>query len=490
MNTINNFDLTEIARSINARMEEAYGVEGAKAKGVFSATEKGLEITFTDETGAATSVPLALPELDAPEGAGFSGAEVAALLEKLESGDVLLDQETLTKAKALLDDIAAKLKAADNADTQETKESGGVSNVFVDIYQLIALLADCARTQKEAGRAARQSAATAQLEAIENQAKAQETAALTGLISALCVGALQATVMAVSSVKQMSAISETNDVAKEHGVNTRQRMMENTALQNDPKLAKQSLENTQSKLGITNERATEIRNEITGGEKVTAAHDKFTGAAHGKAEVLENAKAENKEPNAEALQAKNDSLDAARDEIRAGLDERVELYEAKLTQAEMTGDKAKIATAQKELEYANAVRTEYLSQSVSGERISTEASATADYAKAKSRFGEAQGAARSDDRTHALELKGMKWKMVSEANTILGGALQSVVQGAEKYMEADATRLAGEQKKAEMERDTAGDTIENAKELEQKVLQLLEAIGQAETEPHRAIIGV
>ena len=280
MNTINNLDLTEIARSINARMEEAYGVEGAKAKGVFNATEKGLTVTFTDKTGAATSVPFALPELDAPEGGELSAGAVASLIEKLESDDLQFDQETLAKAKEILNDITAKLNAADNA---EVKESGGVSNIFTDIYQLIALLADCARTQKEAGRAARQRAANAQLQAIESQASAQESAAEVGLYGSLLVGALQGVLMYVSTSEQMSAVSGSGDIAKEYGVDMRQRMMENTALQNDPKLAQDGLAKAQSDLGITDARARQISNEVTQNNgEIALGESKMKGAAEGK----------------------------------------------------------------------------------------------------------------------------------------------------------------------------------------------------------------
>ena len=566
MNNIQTNYNQALAQLLNQQMVESFGVEGASTQGVFAASEKGLTLSFTDGTGATSQIVFTVPELDPPEGDTVDTATLLNFLENLDLSDLEASDETLEK----LDTLLAKLKE-ELTKLQEKYAAGSVggtdaeescSDIFADIYQLIALLAECARTQKVAAREARAAAYKAQVQAINSQAEKQEQAALTGLISSCVVGAVQFAFQAFATYKQVSALGETSSLAKEYSVDTRQRMLNNTSLQGNQVKAQENLGLTQRHLQLTDAEAAQIKANVTG-EKVSfktgepiepgsktmkegVANPKpgFTGLSesqqkanavavgeinkaeneiNGAEQVAEEAKASgdsSRETDPEKIResAKNSKTEAEktiRGNYREAVDKNVARYESRLKQAEQRFNATKLdpqatkaekqaaaselKTAQGQLEYANAVRTEYLSRTqsldIGGDKavevkLYSNETISDDCKLAGEKLKSAGDQFKHDPVHNQLERKSLTWRLLGEAGGQLANAVTAATTSSAKLKEADATREGAKQENAKFDRDLANELIDNGREMQQKVCQLMSGIIQAEMQSHRSVMSV
>ena len=167
---------------------------------------------------------LTAPEIDPPEGGvEDAAAKLESLLEKLQDGKSF--EFTEEQTQTFVTTVTALL-------TKVTQESGGVggetpapkkltsagepqdpdyhstqtsaSKVLFDVYALMALLAECAQEQKNAQRDIRAAETAAVVTSIQNQAAAQRSAAITGLVAGCIICGLQAVAAGISAIKSIS----------------------------------------------------------------------------------------------------------------------------------------------------------------------------------------------------------------------------------------------------------------------------------------------
>ena len=187
---------------------------------------------------------LTTPEINAPEGTDENtAAKLESLLNKLQDGKTFgfTDEQT----KVFYDTVSAlqqKLAAgAQQVNAKSSAPSGSTSKVLFDIYNMLALLIECAQDMKNAQREQRQAENSAQITAIQNQADAQRTAALTGLIAGSICCAIQVVATGVAAAKTIS--NTRAEVALGNEFNVNQSATELGQAQNEAKAAQLELKN-------------------------------------------------------------------------------------------------------------------------------------------------------------------------------------------------------------------------------------------------------
>ena len=163
------------------------------------------------------------PEINAPTGMDENPAsKIDSLLNKLNDGKTFGFTEEQTKIfnntfNAVQQKLAAK--NAEQVATAPSASSTGTSKVLFDIYKVLALLTECAQEMKNAQREQRQAENSAQITAIQNQADAQRTAALTGLIAGSICCAIQVVATTVAAAKTISNARAEAALGNEFNVN-------------------------------------------------------------------------------------------------------------------------------------------------------------------------------------------------------------------------------------------------------------------------------
>ncbi len=189
---------------------------------------------------------ISAPQLDAPAGTEENPAEkLGTLVAKLQDGSTFKFTEAQTKTfidtlRAMQEKLAAAQGAQGAAGAQQTGRTN-TSKALFDIYQVLALLIDCAQEMKNAQREQRQAESAAQIAAIQNQADAQRTAALTGLIAGSICCAIQVVATGVAAAKTISNTRAEAALGNEFNVN--QSATELGQAQNEAKAAQTELKN-------------------------------------------------------------------------------------------------------------------------------------------------------------------------------------------------------------------------------------------------------
>ena len=194
---------------------------------------------------------LTTPDIDAPGGMETTPADkLASLIGKLQDGKTFNFTEAQTKTfvdtLSTLQQKVAALNASGTQGTQKTDAastplSSNTSKILFDIYKMLALLIECAQDMKNAQREQRQSENSAQITAIQNQADAQRTAALTGLIAGSICCAIQVVATGVAAAKTIS--NTRAEVALGNEFNVNQSATELGQAQSDAKTAQLELKN-------------------------------------------------------------------------------------------------------------------------------------------------------------------------------------------------------------------------------------------------------
>ena len=229
---------------------ELSNIKGTEATEATVLNARGLTMSSVNGEGIVGSVATAQPQLDAPEAADESA--IATLSAKLGTGNVYdlspAQVETLCKeVKADLTAYAEQLTArstASTGDTSSTSDSSAstsatsstsassTASVMFDIYALMALLVECGQKMRDAARDVRQAENEQVQTSIQNQADAQRTAAMTGLICGIAVCTIQVGLQAYNLSTQGKSFAKQMEAQKDSGV---------TAARNDLKLAEMQM---------------------------------------------------------------------------------------------------------------------------------------------------------------------------------------------------------------------------------------------------------
>ena len=244
-------NVSNLTNKINADWSTVLSnIKGTEATEATALNARGLTMSSVNGEGIVGSVATAQPQLDAPEAADEYA--IATLCAKLGTGNVYdlspAQVETLCKeVKADLTAYAEQLTARSTASTSATSSTSDSSastsatsstsasstaSVMFDIYALMALLVECGQKMRDAARDVRQAENEQVQTSIQNQADAQRTAAMTGLICGVAVCAIQVGLQAYNLSTQGKSFAKQMEAHKDSGV---------TAARNDLKLAEMQM---------------------------------------------------------------------------------------------------------------------------------------------------------------------------------------------------------------------------------------------------------
>ena len=244
-------NVSNLTNKINADWSTVLSnIKGTEATEASALNARGLTMSSVNGEGIVGSVATAQPQLDAPEAADEYA--IATLCAKLGTGNVYdlspAQVETLCKeVKANLTAYAEQLTAKSTASTGDTSSTSDASastsatsstsasstaSVMFDIYALMALLVECGQKMRDAARDVRQAENEQVQTSIQNQADAQRTAAMTGLICGIAVCTIQVGLQAYNLSTQGKSFAKQMEAQKDSGV---------TAARNDLKLAEMQM---------------------------------------------------------------------------------------------------------------------------------------------------------------------------------------------------------------------------------------------------------
>ncbi len=211
------------------------GNKGVNWNEILSKVQDGLKTTDLDEKAQKQIENFVMSM--APEGQTVkNGAKVkdieipandadlnalSSLVEKLANDKTFNFSDD--ELKIFMDTLKAGLSKIETSKanapaTVTQKASAQSSKVLLDIYAMLVLLAECAQEQKNAQRDIRQSETTALATSIQNQANAQRSAAMTGLIAGSIICGLQALATGVAMAKTIGNIKSESQLSTETGV--------------------------------------------------------------------------------------------------------------------------------------------------------------------------------------------------------------------------------------------------------------------------------
>ena len=180
-------------------------------------------------------------------------------------------------------------------------------------------------------------------------------------------------------------------------------------------------------------------------------------------------------------------FETARKEYRAALENEAESYADSYERAVATGaPKSEIAQARKEMVMARAYVNNELMRPPGLRTTPTEY---------KAAMVEAKGVARaaSDSLNANLDYRGALHRIetlsgLNAINTAIGNVLQSMTQSISGAINSEATRMGAEQQKEQEQLDQTKDLFQQAQSLIDSVIQLMQAVRQAETQSMRDAI--
>ncbi len=263
-----NFDWNGLVDKIN-QAAPSTNVQGA----TFDASTGN--VTFTvGEGGAAKEITLQVPDIESP--GVIDQAEFSSLVSKLSSGDTL----------GLTDGQVEELRQV-YSELAQVELPAKTGNVLFDIYALMALMLECAQKQRDASREIRQAENEAIQTSIHNQAEAQRSAALTGMIAGLVVGVLQVAMQGFALAKSAAGTKQQMGAIKESGVHEAQQKFDNAAkdfTKESAKLESMKSDFAKGKDGVTQDaidaqqaKVTDLGNKLPGlKQDVDAAHQKLS----------------------------------------------------------------------------------------------------------------------------------------------------------------------------------------------------------------------
>ena len=210
-----NIDWSILLNNISGTQQTG-GTEGTQGTQNLVLSEKDKEILLN---------MLSSPELEGPDGSNDPAAKLESLLSKLQDGktfDFTPEQlKTYTDTvKTLLNKVNTLVQSLQASAAEESSTPGKTDSakVFFDIYSMMALIAECAQEMKNAQREQRQAENQAIVTSIQNQADAQRTAALTGLIAGTIICAIQLGASVYSAAKTISNTATEAKIANEFKV--------------------------------------------------------------------------------------------------------------------------------------------------------------------------------------------------------------------------------------------------------------------------------
>ena len=488
-----NVSLNNVNSNISSQWESA--VEALKSADSidnvsFNAETRALSFSVNDGD-TVKSISLSMPELDVPQAADDDG-KIASLCAKLGTGDLmnLSPSQVETVCNELIDEMKtyAETLAAGGAPGVDT--SGNSKSVMFDVYALMALLVECGQKMRDAARDVRQAENEQVQTSIQNQADQQRTASLTGLICSVAVCVIQVSMQGANLKNLAKGVSQQNAARNESGIKNAQADLKMAEMQAKPQDAQANLQ----KVAAATDPAVKAKVEGTFNDSKTTK-----GALVSNEELQQRIDANTAELNTvkaggggnppkltEAQQqAKITQLEAkiASDtEMKAmSLEDRQTLYRTQV-KSELADIRNNPNSTKAEIKYAEAYAANEIAQNSTPQQLA------GDLAAAQANFNQTSALLQHS----ATYLKGVQLESSSriygDMIMAIGNVAQGCVSSMTEMMKAKATEMGAEQQASQEMLDQAKDLFSQCQSLIDSVVQLMQAVLQAEVQSMRDAI--
>lgn len=256
-----------------SKLGEVTKTEGAD--GVAGSTN--VTITRTVD-GVETPVTIRIPDdLDIPE--TVDQAAIDSLCQKLAADTSLnLTEEQIKLFHDTLSETLTKTLAAMPKDSAQSN----IRRAMFDLYKMMALLVEVAQKQRDATREMRLAENLAVQKSILDQAEAQRTAAITGMIAGAICCALQSAATFISLYQQAKAFNAQLGTEKTAGLDVASKNVDMMKAANNQGNADKQLAKVQQQIGgkpsLTNGHSvqSEVETSFTDSVELRQAQAKFT----------------------------------------------------------------------------------------------------------------------------------------------------------------------------------------------------------------------
>lgn len=465
------------------------GVDGVGS--VPSGGVRAESLTFSAGVDVSRSLASGLPDIDAPS-AAEEGA-VASLCAKLGTGGLMniAPEQIKTMCREMIAMYRVYAETLAVAGLSGIGEAGASRSVMFDIYALMALMVECGQKMRDAARDVRRAENQQVQASIQNQADAQRSAALTGIVSALAVGLVQISMQVTNLAGMSKGFKQQLDAQKRSGIADAESRLKAAEMRGKPQDARANLEKVAGK---------------TSGDARDRVERSFSDSRSTKADIgLADSQIKSRlQANEDALKTLKDApperISAAkvdRDAMIADLemkiaadrnlletprDGRIELFRAQV-KSELSDIRDNPETTPEELAYAEAFAANEIAQN------STPRQLAADVMAAKAEYDQANLLMQHD----ANYMKGVhtetRSRILGDMIAAFGGVGQGCVSNVTEMLRAEATEIGAEQQVSQEMLDQAKDLFAQCQSLVDSVIQLMRAVLQAEVQSmHDAIM--
>ena len=438
------------------------------------------ELTFSvNDGGDVKMLSLSMPELDVPE--IVDDGKISSLCAKLGKGD--LTNLTPQQVETICNELTELVKAY-----ADVLAGNGSKNVMFNLYALMALLVECGQKMRDAARDVRQAENEQVQTSIQNQADQQRTASIVGFIASAVVGAIQIG-WQCSNLKSLSAgIGQQNTARTEMGLENAKADLKMAELQAKPQDAQAHLEKVSGKTGL------DIKTQVEGtfnDSKTTkvalddAALDSRIAANRQELEALTAEQNGQRPQLTEEQQAQVNNLQKQIDadtRLKAmPMAERQTLYRTQL-KSELADIRNDPNATKAEIEYAEAYAANEIAQNSTPQQLADDlAAAQASYNQTATMLEHSlayrQGVALESESR-------IKGDMIMAGGNVVQGLISNITE----MVKADATEMGAEQQASQEMLDQAKDLFSQCQSLIDSVVQLMQAVLQAEVQSMRDAI--
>ena len=453
-------------------------------------------LTFSVNNGSSVrSVSLSMPELDVPQAADDDG-KIASLCAKLGTGDLmnLSPAQVETVCKNLTDEFKTYADALAAGGASGVDTSGDSKSVMFDIYTLMALLVECGQKMRDAARDVRQAENEQVQTSIQNQADQQRSASLTGLIASVAVCVIQVGMQSANLARLGKGVAQQSSARNEAGIENAKTDLKMAELQAKPQDAQANLQ----KVTQATDPAVKAKVDGTFNDSKTtktalddAALDNRIASNTAKLNELKygpgrEVPADGKElPMTKSQQVQAEKLQTQIDadtRLKAmPMAERQTLYRTQL-KSELADIRNNPNSTPAEIKYAEAYVANELAQNSTPQQLA------GDLAAAQANFNQSSTMLQHS----ATYMQGVQLESTSriygDMIMAIGNVAQGCVSSITEMMKAQATEMGAEQQASQEMLDQAKDLFSQCQSLIDSVVQLMQAVLQAEVQSMRDAI--
>lgn len=446
-----------------------------------------------NEGGEIRSVSLAIPDLDVPAAADDS--KIASFCAKIGSSNLmnLSPAQVETICKEVTNELKAYSESLAAGGAPGVDVSGFSKAVMFDIYALMSLLVECGQKMRDAAREVRQAENEQVQASIQAQADQQHSAALTGLIASIAVCVIQVGMQAINLHRLGKGVDQQKLARNDSGIEQ---------AKSDLKLAERATSEPDalkrhneiaSKLQVGDEKAVRAKFNDTIKTEATLEKDadiqSRIDSNSAKLQKLEAIKTGSEGKPGRELTASEvkeygelkKSVEADQKILEKPYDDRVKLYRSQIkTELNQIRNDPDMPVRQKA--YAEAYAAYKLSHYSTGAQIES------DLAIAQGEYNQANSLLQHN----AIYLEGVQLESSSRVYGDMIMAIGNVAQGSissiTDMLRSKATEMGGEQQVSQEMLDQAKDLFAQCQSLIDSVIQLMQAVLQAEVQSMRDAI--